>query len=85
MIKKNLPLLSVGWYLFTVVFDTRYLHRGSKENSLCITVTCCQTCNTSGNYTFCHDLMDGFAEFRESHLGRTKNCSLTHDSELTGE
>ena len=33
MIKKNFPLLSVGWYLFRVVTGNRYLPRGSNENS----------------------------------------------------
>ena len=39
MIKKNFPLLSVGWYLFRVVTGNRYLPRGSNENALSITNT----------------------------------------------
>ena len=39
VVKKNFPLKSVGWYLFRVMSGNRYLHRGSKENKLCITTT----------------------------------------------
>ena len=38
-VKSNLPLLSVGWYLFRVVSGNRYLLRGSNENTFCITST----------------------------------------------
>ena len=37
VVKKNFPLLSVGWYLFTVVSGSRYLPQDSNENTLCIT------------------------------------------------
>ena len=40
VVKSNLPILSVGWYLFRVVSGNRYLPRGSNENALCITTTC---------------------------------------------
>ena len=39
MVKKNFPLLSLGWYLFRVVSGNRYLPIGSNENELCITST----------------------------------------------
>ena len=39
VVKSNLPLLSVGWYLFRVVSGNRYLPRGSNENTLCIAST----------------------------------------------
>ena len=39
VVKKNFPLLSVGWYLFRVVSGNRYLSRGSNKNVLCITST----------------------------------------------
>ena len=39
VVKSNFPLLSVGWYLFRVVSDNRYLPRGSNESALCITST----------------------------------------------
>ena len=39
VLKRNFPLLSVGWYLFGVVSGNRYLPRGSNENTLCITNT----------------------------------------------
>ena len=37
VVKKNFSLLSVGWYLFTVVSGNRYLPQDSNENTLCIT------------------------------------------------
>ena len=33
VVKSNFPLVSVGWYLFTVVSGNRYLSRGSNENT----------------------------------------------------
>ena len=39
VVKKNFPLLSVGWYLFRVVTGNRYLPQDSNENTLCITST----------------------------------------------
>ena len=39
VVKSNVPLLSVDWYLFRVVSGNRYLLRGSNENTLCITNT----------------------------------------------
>ena len=39
VVKKNFPLLSVGWYLVRVVSFNRYLPRGSNENALYITGT----------------------------------------------
>ena len=39
VVKKNFPLLSVGWYLLRVVIGNGYLPRGSIENTLCITST----------------------------------------------
>ena len=36
-VKKNFPLLSVGWYLFRVMGGNRHLPRGSIENALYIT------------------------------------------------
>ena len=38
-VKKNFPLLYVGWYLFRVMSGIRYLPRGSNENALYITST----------------------------------------------
>ena len=37
LVKKNFPLLSIGWYLFRVVSGNRDLSRGSNENALYIT------------------------------------------------
>ena len=39
VIKKNSPLLSIGWYLFRVVTGNRYLPRASNGNALYITGT----------------------------------------------
>ena len=39
VVKRNFPLLSVGWYLFAVVNGNRYLPRGNNENALFITST----------------------------------------------
>ena len=39
VVKKNFPLLYVGWYLFRVVSGNRYLPQDSNENTLCITST----------------------------------------------
>ena len=39
VVKSNLPLLSVGCYLFRVVSSNRYIPKGSNENTLCITST----------------------------------------------
>ena len=39
VVKKNFPLLFVGWYLFRVVSGNRYLPSGSNENALYITST----------------------------------------------
>ena len=39
VVKKNFPLLSVGWYLFRMMSGNRYLPRGSNENTLYITNT----------------------------------------------
>ena len=39
VVKKKFPLLSLGWYLFSVVSGNRYLPRGSNGNALCITST----------------------------------------------
>ena len=36
VVKNNFPLLSLGWYLFKVVSDNRYLPSCSKENALYI-------------------------------------------------
>ena len=38
-VKKNFPLMSVGWYLFRAVSGNRSIYppRGSNENTLCIT------------------------------------------------
>ena len=61
------PLLFAVWYLFRVVSGNRYLPRGSNENTLCITST--------GNVFVARwvmPLVTEFAEFRESHLGKTQ-------------
>ena len=34
VVKKNVPLLPVDWYLFYIVTGNRYLPRGSNENAL---------------------------------------------------
>ena len=39
VVKRNFPLLTVGWYLFPVVNGNRYLPGGSNENALFITST----------------------------------------------
>ena len=39
VVKKNFPLLSVGWCLFRVVSGNGYLPRDSNENALYITST----------------------------------------------
>ena len=39
VVKKNFPLLSVGWYLFRVASDNRYLPTDSNKTTLCITST----------------------------------------------
>ena len=39
VVKKNFPLLSLGWYLFRLVSGNRYLTRSSNENALYITGT----------------------------------------------
>ena len=39
VIKRNLPLLPVDWYLFRVMTGNRYLPRGSNENALFMTST----------------------------------------------
>ena len=36
--KSNFPLLSVGWYLFTVMSGNRYLPRGSNGNTILLLV-----------------------------------------------
>ena len=33
VVKNNFPLLSLGWYLFKVVIDSRYLPSWSNENA----------------------------------------------------
>ena len=38
-VKKKFLLLSLGWYLFSVVSGNRYLPRGGNGNALCITST----------------------------------------------
>ena len=37
VVKKILPLLSLGWYLFTVVSYNRYVPKGSNRNALSVT------------------------------------------------
>ena len=39
VVKNNLPLLSVGWYLFRVVSGNKYPPRDGNENALYITST----------------------------------------------
>ena len=36
VVKRDFPLLTVGWYLFRVVSGNRYLPSGSNENALYI-------------------------------------------------
>ena len=53
VVKENVPLLFVGWYLFTVVSGSKYLPIDSIENALYMTST--------GNHTtfgFCHDSLN---------------------------
>ena len=38
VVKKIFPLLSLGWYLFTVVYHNRYLTRGSNGNACSVTM-----------------------------------------------
>ena len=70
VVKKNFPLLSVGWYLFRMMSGNRYLPRGSNEKTLYITNT--------GNVFVAKwviplvniSLLDlSFAEFSEIYLG----------------
>ena len=39
VVKKDVLLLSVSWYLFQVVIGNRYIPRNSNENALYITIT----------------------------------------------
>ena len=39
VVKKDVPLLSVSWYLFQVVIGNKYVPRSSNENALYITIT----------------------------------------------
>ena len=39
VVKMEIPLLSLVCYMVNMVSDTRYLPRGSNENTLCITTT----------------------------------------------
>ena len=39
VVKKNFPLMPLGWYLFRALSGNRYLSRSSNENTLCITST----------------------------------------------
>ena len=39
VVKKEMPSLYLGWYVFSVVSGNRYLPRGSNGNALCITTT----------------------------------------------
>ena len=61
VIKKIFPLLSLGWYLFTVVNHNGYLARGSNGNVHSITMNgngiCCQLGNTFGNHTIFYFVM----------------------------
>ena len=76
VVKRNFPLLSVGWYLFRVVIGNRYVPRSNNENALYIT--------SAGNVFVARwviplvtiPLLDlvrfsEFSEFREIHLGKT--------------
>ena len=38
VVKKNVPLITVDWYLFRVVTGNRYLPRGSNEHAIIKTI-----------------------------------------------
>ena len=72
VVKSNFPILFVGWYLFRVVSGNRYLPRGSNENTLCITNTDNVSVARWVIPLVTILLFTEFAEFRESHLGKTE-------------
>ena len=72
VVKENFPLLSVGWWLFRVVSDNRYLPRGSNAIHillLALVMYLFPDGNTSGNHTtfgFCHDSLNSLNPLAES-------------------